>query len=245
MKNNDIDTLLSIMARLRDPDRGCPWDIKQDYHSLAPYTVEEAYEVADAVNRNDMNDLKEELGDLLLQVVFFSQMAAEDGHFTFDDVVTTLNDKLVRRHPHVFGDKTAKTAEDVKILWEQVKDEEEREKAEKLAKMKIVSALGHIPANMPAMLRAAKMEKRARKVGFDWANIRDTVAKLHEVIDELLEEVDNNNPDGMEDEMGDVLFTAIVIAGRLHIDAEKALTRTNAKFIRRFQGMEKILALSL
>ncbi|MGI1677366.1 MAG: nucleoside triphosphate pyrophosphohydrolase [Cellvibrionaceae bacterium] len=245
---NPIEQLLELMERLRDPIIGCPWDIKQTYQSIAPSTLEEAYEVVDAIEKRNYPHLKEELGDLLFQVVFYSQLGKEDNHFDFNDVVQTLVDKLVRRHPHVFPDGTLNSRasvdengkltpdEDaVKKQWEEIKKEEREEKGDKLL-------LDDIPTALPAITRAAKIQKRAAMVGFDWADVSEVIDKLEEEIAELKEALVTGNANEIEDEMGDTLFSAINLSRHLKIEPEKCLRNANNKFEHRFNYIEKTLA---
>jgi ATP diphosphatase len=220
-----IERLVAIMARLRDPDRGCDWDVAQTWATIAPYTIEEAYEVADAIARNDAADLKDELGDLLLQVVFHSRIAEEAGAFTLADVVASISDKMERRHPHIFGDQT----EGGHHLWEQIKAAERADKG-------AGGALDGVAVGLPALLRAGKLQKRAARTGFDWPDAGGARAKLHEEI----EEVAAATGDEIEDEIGDLLFSAVNWARHLGVDPEAALRRGNAKFERRFRGMETL-----
>lgn len=224
--------LLSIMARLRDPNGGCPWDIAQDLKSIAPYTIEEAYEVADAIDRGDMAALKEELGDLLLQSVYHAQMATEAGLFTFEDVVKAVADKMVARHPHVFGDGAAKTPGDVNVIWEQQKDAE---------KPRGDSALGGVTLGLPALLRAVKLQKKAAKVGYVWPNAEAAFDKVTEEIAEFKEAMAENDPAHAAEEWGDLLFCLVNYARMNGIDSEESLRAANAKFERRFKGMESDL----
>jgi ATP diphosphatase len=220
----DITPLQQIMARLRDPEHGCPWDVEQSFATIAPYTIEEAYEVADAIQRDDMAALKDELGDLLLQVVFHSRMAEESGSFDLSDVITAICDKMVRRHPHVFGDGQASPG------WDEIKAAERAEKDKDDR-----SALAGVAIALPALARSEKLQKRASRVGFDWDNIADVRAKLLEEI----EEVDNaQNQSEIEDEVGDVLYAAVNLARHHNVDPEAALRAANAKFERRFRAME-------
>jgi ATP diphosphatase len=223
--------LLSIMARLRDPNGGCPWDIAQDFKSIAPYTIEEAYEVADAIDRNDMAALKEELGDLLLQSVYHAQMAAEAGLFTFDDVAKAVADKMVTRHPHVFGDSTAATPADVNVIWDKQKD----------AEKKCDSALDGVTLGLPALLRAVKLQKKAAKVGYVWPNAEAAFDKVTEEIAEFKEAMAENDPAHAAEEWGDLLFCLVNYARMNGIDSEESLRAANAKFERRFKGMESDL----
>jgi len=231
---SDISELLEIMRRLRDPQSGCPWDIEQNFHSIAPYTVEEAYEVADAIERNDMGDLADELGDLLFQVVFHAQMAAEQGVFAFDNVVDAICGKLKRRHPHVFADATISSAQEQTLAWEEHKARERRNSE------KYQSALDGIAKSLPGLTRAVKLQKRAAKVGFDWDAIEPIFDKLAEEIRELKTELTANTSwERIEDELGDMLFTVVNIARHAQIDPELAMRRANGKFENRFKKMEK------
>ena len=227
--------IIDIMAALRDPESGCPWDIKQDFASIAAYTIEEAYEVTDAIERNDMDDLKDELGDLLLQVVFHARMAEEKRLFDFSDVVTAISEKMVRRHPHVFGDVTAETPEAVKQNWEQIKA---AEKAAKAAPQATDSLLDDVPVTLPALTRAVKLQKRAARIGFDWQEAEPIFAKLEEEISELREAMSRADAAHIEEEYGDVLFVIANLARHLKLDPETALRKGNAKFTRRFQALE-------
>jgi nucleoside triphosphate diphosphatase len=236
-----IVRLLDIMARLRDPETGCPWDVKQSFKTIAPYTIEEAYEVADAIEQNDMEALRDELGDLLLQVVFHARMAEEDGLFAFDDVAAAISDKMTSRHPHVFGDLEAVTADDVKLTWEARKEAERAAKAGDAAGP--LSALDGVTAALPALLRAEKLQQRAARVRFDWPGVLPVFEKLEEEVGEIKEVIDQGgDPDRLEDEVGDLLFVAVNLARHLKVDPESALRRTNAKFERRFRAMEAKLA---
>ena len=229
--------LLWIMARLRDPETGCPWDIEQAWQTIAPYTIEEAYEVADAIARGSWDDLKGELGDLLLQVVYYAQMGAEEGRFTFDDIARAISDKMIARHPHVFGDETRdKSAEDQTRDWERIKAAERAAVAGDTP-----SALDGVALALPALSRALKLQKRAARVGFDWTDTRDVLAKIAEEAGELAEARDQLTPDAVEDEMGDLLFVVTNLARHLDVDPEAALRRTNAKFERRFRAIEATL----
>ncbi|WP_171129888.1 MULTISPECIES: nucleoside triphosphate pyrophosphohydrolase [unclassified Ruegeria] len=231
-----IERLLEIMRRLRDPQIGCPWDIEQDFASIAPYTIEEAYEVADAIEREAYDELKGELGDLLFQSVFHAQMAEEAGHFTFQDVVRTMSDKMVARHPHVFGEESRdKSAEQQVQDWETIKAAERAGKAQK-------GALDGVAANLPALLRAHKLQKRAARVGFDWPDASHVLAKITEEAAELEEARDQMDADALEDEFGDLLFVIVNLGRHLGIEPEAALRRTNAKFTRRFGQVEARLA---
>ncbi len=225
-----IERLREIMRRLRAPVGGCPWDIEQTFETIAPYTIEEAYEVADAIEREDLDDLREELGDLLLQVVYHAQMASEQGAFTFDDVVNDISDKMVRRHPHVFAG--AENAD-----WEQIKRAEKAVKGRKTS-----SVLDDVPLPLPALTRAEKLQKRAAQVGFDWPEVLQVLDKLHEEAQELTEaHAAGSDPDAVEEEMGDLLFVVANLARHMKVDPEKSLRRANSKFIRRFQAIEAAL----
>src|SRR6201996_4663251 len=231
-----LQRLLEITARLRDPDGGCPWDKEQTFATVAPYTVEEAYEVADAVERNDITDLKEELGDLLLQVVFHARMAEEQGAFAFDDVATAINDKMIRRHPHVFAEETYGSLAEQKAGWETLKA------AERKGKGRAASLLDDVPVGLPALTRAVKLSKRAAGVGFVWPTVEDVMAKLHEEVGELEAEIAAGDLEKARQEMGDVLFVVANLARTLEVDPEDSLRFTNAKFQRRFQYIEAKLA---
>lgn len=231
-----VERLLEIMRRLRDPETGCPWDIEQTFASIAPYTIEEAYEVADAIERDAWDELKGELGDLLFQSVFHAQMAQEAGHFTFQDVVQTMSDKMVARHPHVFGDEDReKSAEQQTRDWETIKAAERAQKAQQ-------GTLDGVAANLPALLRAHKLQKRAARVGFDWPDASHVLDKITEEARELTEARDQMNADHIEEEFGDLLFVMANLARHLGIEPEAALRRANTKFIRRFHGVEDRLA---
>lgn len=228
-----LDRLLAIMDRLRDPEGGCPWDIEQDFGSIAPYTIEEAYEVADAIERQDMAELKDELGDLLFQVVFHSQMAQEAGHFRFEDVAEAISEKMLRRHPHVFGDADARDAQTQISAWEAQKAAERAEKADRDP-----SVLANLPVALPALLRAEKLSKRAARVGFDWPEVAQVLEKIDEELAEVREAVAENDPAHIEEEVGDLLFAISNLARKLQLDPETALRKANAKFERRFRGVE-------
>lgn len=223
--SRDIAELLAITAALRDPESGCPWDLKQTYASIAPYTLEEAHEVAEAAERGDLEHLREELGDLLLQVVFFAQMAAEEKHFDFGDVVTGITSKLIRRHPHIFGDKTATSPDDVKKIWDQVKASEKPASA---------ALLQDVPLNLPALSRALKLQQKAGTVGFDWNDPKAVLAKIREELDEFEVELTQGDRMTEKDELGDLLFAISNLARHRKIDPEQALRDANAKFTRRF-----------
>lgn len=253
----EIGELLAIMARLRDPERGCPWDVKQDFASIAPYTIEEAYEVADAIDRGDLHDLRDELGDLLLQVVFHARMAEEGGHFAFGDVVAAIRDKMLRRHPHVFSaqeravagdageDADVASAEAQTVAWEEHKRRERAARGDADA-----SVLAGISRGLPEWQRSVKLQKRAATVGFDWPGPAPVIAKLHEEIEEVRVEFDAvaADPadaaarDRLEDELGDVLFVVANLTRHAKVDFGAALRRANAKFERRFRRMEQLAA---
>jgi len=226
------------MSQLRDPNTGCAWDLKQNFASIAPYTIEEAYEVADAIARNNLPDLQEELGDLLLQVVFHSQMAQEQAAFGFDDVANGIVAKLIRRHPHIFSNAKFDSPEDVKAAWEA---EKARERAEK-NRSDDDSALAGVAVALPALTRADKMQQRAARVGFDWPDVRPVWDKLSEEINEVREAVASDNTSAVEDEIGDLLFTVVNLARHLSIDPEVSLTRSTAKFEKRFRRVEQLAA---
>jgi len=230
-----IEKLLEIMRRLRDPETGCPWDVEQDFSTIAPYTLEEAYEVADAIERDDLDALRDELGDLLFQVVFHARMAEERGLFGFDEVAAGIGDKLVRRHPHVFGSPEERAAGKVDGSWEAIKAEERAGRGDE-------SALGGVPRALPALKRAQKLGKRAATVGFDWPDSNGVLEKIHEELEELHEVSGSRNPARVEEELGDLLFSVVNLARHLDVDAEKALSAANRKFERRFRAMEKDVA---
>ena len=235
----NIERLIEIMRALRDPDTGCPWDIEQSFATIAPYTLEEAYEVADAIQRGSMPDLCDELGDLLLQVVYHAQMASEQGSFAFDDVVLAITTKLIRRHPHVFGDEDARTAGAVKGMWERIKDDEKRQKGG--AGNVPPSTLDGVPLALPALTRAEKLQKKAARVGFDWAAPGPVLAKIREELDEVEAEMGTNDQAALAEEVGDLLFAMANLARHLKVDPEEALRRGNDKFERRFRAVEQQL----
>jgi len=233
----EISRLIKVMARLRDPQSGCPWDIEQTFDTIAPYTIEEAYEVADAIAQKDMPALKEELGDLLLQVVYHARMAEEDGNFDFDSVAKTIADKMIRRHPHVFGDDSVDTADAQTANWEAQKAAERAKKAK--AGGQRPSAIDGVPLPLPALTRAEKLTKRAARVGFDWPDVGQVFDKLAEETGELRTEIDTGaSTDRLEDELGDMLFCIANLARHLKVDPEEALRRTNRKFELRFRAVE-------
>ncbi|MBT8101338.1 MAG: nucleoside triphosphate pyrophosphohydrolase [Gammaproteobacteria bacterium] len=232
---DNIQKLLEVMKTLRDPDAGCPWDVEQTFATIAPYTIEEAYEVADAIAREDIDELCGELGDLLFQVVFHSQMAAEAGHFAFDDVAGGIAEKMIRRHPHVFGDTAQRQAGKVDGSWEAIK-------AEERASADDSSALAGIALALPALKRAQKLGKRAGKVGFDWPDRQGVKDKIEEELGELEDAVGTRSAEAIEEEFGDLLFAVVNLARHLDIDPEKALNGANFKFERRFRDMEKVIS---
>jgi MazG family protein len=229
-----IDRLLAIMARLRDPQQGCPWDREQNFATIAPYTIEEAYEVADAIERQDMAALKDELGDLLFQVVFHARMAEEAGHFGFDDVAAAIADKMERRHPHVFGDAEIQSVAAQNQAWEAHKA------AERQASGKAASVLDGVALALPALLRAAKISRRAARIGFDWPDADAVIDKIEEELEEVEFEIDEGAAGVLEEEMGDLLFAAANLARKLDIEPETALRRATAKFERRFRRVEAL-----
>jgi MazG family protein len=232
-----IDRLLAIMARLRDPDRGCPWDREQNFATIAPYTIEEAYEVADAIERQDMTALKDELGDLLLQVVFHARMAEEAGLFAFDDVAQAIADKMERRHPHVFGDAEIASVAAQNDAWEAHKA------AEREAKGEAASVVEGVAIALPALVRAAKISRRAARIGFDWPDADSVIDKIEEELDEIEDAIDDRAPPAaLEEEIGDLLFATANLARKLDIEPETALRRATAKFERRFRRVETLAA---
>jgi nucleoside triphosphate diphosphatase len=241
--SRDIGRLLDIMAALRTPKTGCPWDLAQNFSTIAPYTIEEAYEVADAIGRGDLADLKEELGDLLLQVVFHARMADEQGAFDFGDVVQSITEKLVRRHPHVFGDERSQTPQAVEGLWERIKAQEKQQKAGRGGAGN-EGALAGVPVGLPALTRALKLQQKASKVGFDWNDPRAVLHKIREEADEIEAALGNDGADATQAaaEVGDLLFAAVNLARHLRADPEALLRGTNRKFERRFGAIEHALA---
>ncbi|KPQ07833.1 MAG: ATP diphosphatase MazG [Rhodobacteraceae bacterium HLUCCA12] len=230
-----LPRLAEIMRRLRAPEGGCPWDIEQDFDSIAPYTIEEAYEVADAIARQDWDGLRGELGDLLFQAVYHAQMADEAGHFTLDDVIRTISDKMIARHPHVFGTAAIASAEDQNRAWEAMKAAERAGRAQ-------TGVLDDVPLALPALMRAIKLQNRAARVGFDWPEIGQVVDKITEEARELTEAREALSQDAITEEFGDLLFVMANLARHLKIDPEAALRAANAKFTRRFQAIEAALA---
>ncbi|NWG23091.1 MAG: nucleoside triphosphate pyrophosphohydrolase [Pseudorhodoplanes sp.] len=241
--SRDIARLIEIMAALRTPVTGCPWDMQQDFASIAPYTIEEAHEVADAIARGDLDDLRDELGDLLLQVVFHARMAQEQGAFAFDDVVEAITRKLIRRHPHVFGATHDLTPEAVKGLWDRIKAEERAERAA-AGKPPVggTGALAGIPAGLPALMRALKLQQKAGKVGFDWNDPRAVLAKIREEADEIEAALDGGGKEEIAAEIGDLLFAVVNLARHAGADPDAALRAANLKFERRFAAIEAALA---
>jgi MazG family protein len=242
-----LDDLLAVMARLRDRETGCPWDLKQDFSTIAPYTIEEAYEVADAIARDDLDALKDELGDLLLQVVYHAQMAAEESRFDFSDVADAITRKMIRRHPHVFDDAALRDEFLKSNLWERIKSEEKAERGE--ANGSACSRLDDVPLALPALTRAVKLQKRAAEVGFDWPSLAPVLAKAEEELGELKEAVgaegdtaSGARPAKIREEFGDLLFVMVNIARHLKVDPEAALRDANGKFMRRFKSIEQALA---
>ena len=242
LKSSPIDELIGVMARLRDPVNGCPWDIDQNFDTIAPFTLEEAYEVLDAIERRDMEDLKDELGDLLLQVVFHAQMASELGEFDFDDVANSSAKKMVLRHPHVFKNKSIASAREQTEVWEDQKASERSLSSQPGAN----STLGGIAKNLPALLRAYKLQKRAARVNFDWPTVEGALDKLKEEIKELEVEISSTkkskNQEAVIEEIADVIFSAANVARKMDIDPEAALRKGNKKFEKRFQYVEEMLS---
>lgn len=239
MKDNKVhsmDDLIKVMKALRTPVTGCPWDLEQTFETILPYTLEEAYEVADAIDRNSMIDLREELGDLLLQSVYHAQMASEEGHFDLHDVIHDITDKMISRHPHVFGDISANSAEDVDVIWDNQKSKEAKSSSVHKDKK---SALDGITKALPSLLKAQKLQKKASKVGFEWEDPHDVLDKLEEEIAEMRAAIDNKDIENQEEELGDILFLLSNYGRMLGIHAEEALRKCNIKFERRFRGLEQ------
>ncbi|MCG7899605.1 MAG: nucleoside triphosphate pyrophosphohydrolase [Candidatus Thiodiazotropha lotti] len=229
--------LLEIMAKLRDPDKGCPWDLRQTYDTIVPYTLEEAYEVADTIQRGEMDELRDELGDLLFQIAFYSQIAREEGHFDFNDVASGICEKMIRRHPHVFADAEYQSDEQLRQAWEQ-------QKAEERAGQKQSSPASHMDGvahALPALIRAEKLQKRAARVGFDWPDPQGAFDKVSEEFDEVRHELENFNRQQLQDELGDLIFAMVNVVRLLGMDAEQTLTQANMKFERRFRALEQTL----
>ena len=240
--SRDISGLLEIMAALRTPHTGCPWDLEQSFATIAPYTIEEAYEVADAIARRDLADLRDELGDLLLQVVFHARMAQEQGAFAFGDVVQAITEKMLRRHPHVFGDADARGPDAVKGLWERIKAEEKAARAAQKGAAAPDGALAGVPTALPAMIRAQKLQTKAGQVGFDWNDPQAVLAKIREETEEVANALARGDQAAAGQEVGDLLFAAVNLARHLDQDAEGLLRSTNRKFERRFGAVESALA---
>jgi ATP diphosphatase len=245
--SRDIARLIEIMAALRTPGTGCPWDVAQDFSTIAPYTIEEAYEVADAIERGDFDDLRDELGDLLLQVVFHARMAEEAGRFAFGDVVQAITEKLVRRHPHVFGDAGHMDTEGVNALWDRIKAQEKAERAARRADdsgaaERSAGVLAGVPVALPALTRALKLQDKAGKVGFDWNDPLAVLAKIREEADEIAAEFAAGKAREASEEVGDLMFAVVNLARHLGADPEAALRATNRKFERRFGYIERALA---
>ncbi|MFC5755427.1 nucleoside triphosphate pyrophosphohydrolase [Rhizobium sp. GCM10022189] len=244
--SKDISRLIEIMAALRNPQTGCPWDIEQDFESIKPYTIEEAYEVADAIERKDMDDLCDELGDLLLQVVFHARMAEEAGEFSFGDVVEAITRKMIRRHPHVFARSDADTPDAVKKQWDEIKQAEKRERTERRARRGLsedfkAGFLGSVQRSFPALTEALKLQERAAKVGFDWSAPEPILDKIEEEIDELRVALRDGDKTKVSDELGDLIFAVVNIGRHVKADPEQALRGTNTKFRRRFNHIEMVL----
>lgn len=244
--SKDISRLIEIMAALRNPKTGCPWDIEQTFETIKPYTIEEAYEVSDAIERNDMDDLCDELGDLLLQVVFHARMAEEAGEFAFGDVVEAITSKMIRRHPHVFAVSDADTPGAVKLQWDQIKTEEKRLRAERRARRGLTEDfkagyLGSVQRSFPALTEALKLQERAAKVGFDWSDAEPILDKIEEEIGELRDALREGDKSKVSDELGDLIFAVVNIGRHVDADPEQALRGTNTKFRRRFGHIEQTL----
>ena len=236
-KTNELDKLLNIMSHLRDPDKGCPWDIKQTFESIAPYTIEEAYEVSQSIQDNDYDELMDELGDLLLQVVFLSQIAKEKKLFKFNDVVKSINKKLIRRHPHIFEKNTnIKSPNDVKNQWDKIKEEENKNKSKK----KNINTLGKITKNLPSILKSQKIQEEVSKDGFDFRNVNECILKLQEEIEEFKEALKTNDKQKCLDEGGDILFASINILRKTGINSQEALEYANNKFTKRYNYSEML-----
>ena len=235
-----IEKLIDIMRALRDPKSGCPWDLEQDFQSLIPYTLEEAYEVADAIERNNLNDIKSELGDLLFQIIFYSQLAKEQEVFDFNDIAQAVSEKLIRRHPHVFADAKVKNAKEQTKEWEKIKKHEREEKAGKDSTH--LSILDDVSRILPSLMRSEKLQRRAAKEGFDWPNIEDVMLKVREELDEVQQEIDADvqNKERIEDEIGDLFFSCINLSRHADVDTEQCLRKANLKFERRFRKLEQI-----
>jgi nucleoside triphosphate diphosphatase len=247
--SRDITRLIEIMAALRTPGSGCPWDLEQNFGTIAPYTIEEAYEVADAISRGDLDDLKDELGDLLLQVVFHARMAEEQGSFAFGDVVQAITEKLIRRHPHVFGDKGGMSTGEVNVQWDEIKAQEKAARAKAGKGPALVDsstgrsgALSGVSPGLPALGRALKLQQKASKVGFDWNDAKAVIDKIREETDEIEAELGDGDSEAVKEEIGDLLFVVVNLARHLGVDPETALRMTNLKVERRFAAIEDGLA---
>ncbi|PVV26179.1 MAG: nucleoside triphosphate pyrophosphohydrolase [gamma proteobacterium symbiont of Ctena orbiculata] len=234
-----LQRLLDIMGQLRDPVKGCPWDLRQTYSTIVPYTLEEAYEVADSIQRGEMAELRDELGDLLFQIVFYSQIAKEEGHFDFNDVASGICDKMIRRHPHVFSDAQYQNEAELRHAWEQQKAEERTQRKESSDPASHMDGVAHA---LPALIRAEKLQKRAARVGFDWPDANGALEKVREEFDEVQAEIGKADQDRLEDELGDLLFSMVNVIRLLGLDAEQSLSRANGKFERRFRVMESMLS---
>ncbi|MFU2092017.1 nucleoside triphosphate pyrophosphohydrolase [Gallibacterium anatis] len=234
-----LEKFAEIIAKLRDPNGGCPWDLEQTYQTMPPHILEEAYEVVEAINQDDRKELKEELGDLLMQVIFLSQLAQEEGAFTLDDVIDGITDKIIRRHPHVFGEIKAENSDEVLKNWENIKQQERYQKEQ-------FSILDNVPIALPSLLRAAKLQKRCAKVGFDWSELEPTIQKVEEELQEVRDEVSKQpqNPQTIEEEIGDLLFASVNVARHLKLNPEEALRKANLKFERRFRQVEQSILAS-
>ncbi|MFU2137025.1 nucleoside triphosphate pyrophosphohydrolase [Gallibacterium anatis] len=234
-----LEKFAEIIAKLRDPNGGCPWDLEQTYQTMPPHILEEAYEVVEAINQDDRKELKEELGDLLMQVVFLSKLAQEEGAFTLDDVIDGITDKIIRRHPHVFGEIKAENSDEVLKNWENIKQQERYQKEQ-------FSILDNVPIALPSLLRAAKLQKRCAKVGFDWSELEPTIQKVEEELQEVRDEVSKQpqNPQTIEEEIGDLLFASVNVARHLKLNPEEALRKANLKFERRFRQVEQSILAS-
>jgi ATP diphosphatase len=239
-KHQQLKRLLKIMQQLRDPETGCPWDQKQTFASIVPHTIEETYELAEAILSGDMAEIKNELGDVLFQVVFYAQLAKEQGDFDFEDIAQTISDKLVRRHPHVFAEGESKTDDELNLQWEKIKQLERQT----TGKSEDLSTLANIPKGLTPLLRAQKIQKKCAKVGFDWTELPPVVAKIHEEIDEVLAEINAPQPNqqAIEEEIGDLLFAVVNLARHSAVNAETALIKANQKFEKRFRQVEQVIA---
>ncbi|MFB4204940.1 Nucleoside triphosphate pyrophosphohydrolase [wastewater metagenome] len=240
MPQHPVDRLIEIMAALRNPDGGCPWDLEQDWQSIVPHTLEEAYEVADTIERGDYDHLRDELGDLLFQVVYYARFAAEEGRFDFHDVASAIADKIVRRHPHVFGEAEERDADSQTRAWEAIKAAERAQRAD--GEGREPGLLDDVPRTLPALSRSIKLQKRAARVGFDWEEPRPVIAKLREELAELEEAMASGDGEHIHEEYGDLLFACANLGRHLGSDPEQALRAANDKFERRFRGLESVLA---